>query len=883
MQRFHRRCLAVLLGAALLGAALLGTVLAPPATSAVSPTASIPAERSGTKVTAMAAGLAHTCALLTNGRVKCWGFNGAGQLGLGDVANRADGMYELGDFLPTVDLGTGRKVKAIAGGDFHTCALLDNSTVKCWGLNDAGQLGYGDTSIRGDAPSEMGNNLPTVNLGTGRKAKSIVAGGTHTCAILDNSTVKCWGLNDRGQLGYGDTSIRGDAPGEMGNSLPTVSLGTGRKAKSISLGKFHSCAVLDNNTAKCWGQNSVGQLGYGDANNRGDGVGEMGNSLLAVSLGTGRKAKSVVAGGTHTCAILDNGTVKCWGLNIAGQLGYGDTNDRGDGANEMGNNLPTVDLGAGRKATSIDAGALHTCVRLDIRTLKCWGNNGYGQLGYGDTTSRGDNETLSLLGPVDLGTGRKATSVAAGDYHTCVLLDNGTIKCWGFNSVGQLGNGDTTNRGHIPGTMGDGLPAVNLGVRIRAISTGSSAAHSCAILEDSSVQCWGWNIAGQLGYGNTTNRGDGLGEMGNNLPTVNLGTGRTAKAVATGATHTCAILDNGTVKCWGSGFSGQLGYGDTLTRGDAGGEMGDSLPTVNLGTGRTAKAIALGTTRTCAILDNGGVKCWGLGNYGQLGYGDSTNRGDGVGEMGDSLPTVNLGTGRKAKAIAGGDSHTCAILDNGSVKCWGYGISGQLGYGSFANLGDNPGEMGSFLPAVNLGTGRKAKAIVAGGTHTCAILDNGSVKCWGSGLSGVLGYGDQLTRGTNPDDMGNNLPTVDLGTGRKARSLASGQNHVCAILDNFTMKCWGESQYGQLGYGNNLTLGEGADEMGDYLPAVAVAGSRRVSAITAGLSTCALLDDGSLRCWGNNDYGQLGAGDTRDRGDDADEMGINLRPVPMTG
>ena len=818
MQRIHRRCFV-----ALLGAVLLGTVLAPPVSSAVSPAASIPAERSGTKVTAVAAGLAHTCALLTNGRVKCWGFNGVGQLGLGDVVNRADGMYELGDFLPTVDLGTGRKAKAIAGGDFHTCAILDNNTVKCWGLNDVGQLGYGDNDNRGDAPSEMGNNLPTVNLGTGRKAKAIATGSSHTCAILDNNTVKCWG------------------------------------------------------------QNAVGQLGYGDTLNRGDGTGEMGNNLPAVSLGTGRKVKAFAAGGLHTCAVLDNGSVKCWGNGFYGQLGYGDTNDRGDGADEMGNNLPTVDLGAGRKAASIDAGGLHTCVRLDNQTLKCWGNNAYGQLGYGDTLSRGDNETLSLLGPVDLGTDRGATSVAAGYYHTCVLLDNGTVKCWGFNSVGQLGYGNTTNRGHIPGTMGDSLPAVNLGVRIRAISAGSSAAHSCAILEDGSVQCWGWNIAGQLGYGNTTNRGDGAGEMGNNLPTVNLGTGRTARAVATGALHTCAILDNGSVKCWGSGFSGQLGYGDSLARGDAGGEMGDSLPTVNLGTGRTAKAIALGATHTCAILDNGSVKCWGLGIYGQLGYGDSISRGDGVGEMGDSLPTVNLGTGRKARAITAGDLHTCAILDNGGVKCWGYGTSGQLGYGSFANLGDNSGEMGNSLPVVNLGTGRKAKAIVAGGGHTCAILDNGSVKCWGSGITGELGYGDQLSRGTDPDDMGNNLPTLDLGTGRKARSIASGQHHVCAILDNFTMKCWGEGQYGQLGYGNNLTTGDKADEMGDYLPAVAVAGSRRVSAISAGISTCALLDDGSLRCWGNNDYGQLGAGDTRYRGDDPDEMGINLRPVPMTG
>jgi len=876
MQRTHRNRLIALLGTLVLGVSVL-----PLASEAVSPAANIPAERSGTAVVAVAAGVGHACALLTNGRVKCWGYNVSGQLGLGDTANRGDNSNELGDYLSTVDLGTGRRAKTIVAGEYHTCALLDNNTVKCWGSNSVGQLGYGDTVSRGDTPGQMGNNLPTVDLGTGRKAKALSAGGYGTCAILDNNLLKCWGLNSAGQLGIGGSDLWGDGPGEMGNNLPAVDLGTGRKAKSVAVALSHTCALLDNNTVKCWGYNGFGQLGYGDTDYRNVASGSMGNNLRAVDLGTGRRPKAIAAGYGHTCAILDNGSVKCWGVGATGQLGYGDTNARGDAAGEMGNSLPAVNLGSGRKARSISLGTSHTCALLDNGVTKCWGENSLGQLGYGDVNDRGDDESLALLGAVDLGTGRRPTAIAVAGNNSCALLDNRTVKCWGNNPLGQLGLGNTLTRGDGPGEMGDNLPAVNLGVRVRAVSSGTS--HSCAILEDRSVQCWGDNSFGQLGYGNTANRGDGAGEMGSSLPTVNLGTGRTAKAVAAGGLHTCAILDNNSVKCWGLGATGQLGYGTTTNRGNAGGQMGDSLPTVDLGAGRSARAITAGGFHTCAILDNGSVKCWGLGSSGQLGYGDGNTRGESGGEMGNNLPAVDLGPSRRARTISAGNSHTCAVLDNGSVKCWGLNDAGQLGSGDTTNRGDGPAEMGSSLQAVNLGTGRKARSVAAGYLSTCALLDNGTAKCWGANIVGQLGYGDLLGRGAKPNDMGNNLPAIDFGTGRKVRSIAVGPFHVCAVLDNFAVKCWGYNAFGQLGYGNTLSLGDNDDEMGDYLPAVAVGGSRRVTAVAASNSTCALLDDGSLRCWGNNDYGQLGTGDPNERGDEPNEMGLNLRPVPMTG
>ena len=409
-------------------------------------------------------------------------------------------------------------------GEGTACAIGANGTLRCWGHNGDGRLGLGDTEDRGDEPNEMGALLPAVDLGAGRTATAVSAGDDHICAVLDTARAKCWGANGAGQLGQGDTTTRGDAPGEMGDALPVISLGAGRTVMAVTTGRLHSCALLDNARVKCWGSGAV--LGQGTTNNRGDGATEMGGNLPVIDLGTGRTATAVAAGDDHTCAILDNATVKCWGLNEAGQLGLGDTATRGDGANEMGDNLPAVDLGTGRTATAIATGEDHTCALLDNGSVKCWGRNSAGQLGQGDEAARGDsaNEMGDNLPAVDLGTGRTATAIATGDGHVCALLDNGTVKCWGFNSSGQLG----------------------------------------------------------LAQGTGTDRGDEANEMGDNLPAVDLGTGRTVTALVASSGSSCARLDNGALKCWGSGTLGRLGQGDTADRGRVGTTMGDNLPAVFL-------------------------------------------------------------------------------------------------------------------------------------------------------------------------------------------------------------------------------------------------------------------------------------------------------------
>ena len=293
--------------------------------------------------------------------------------------------------------------------------------------------------------------------------------------------------------------------------------------------------------------------------------------------------------------------------------------------------------------------------------------------------------------------------------------------------------------------------------------------HRCAVLPGGTVRCWGMGQYGQLGYGDTSNRGDDPGEMGDNLPAVDLGTGKTATAIAAGGMTSCALLSDGTVKCWGSNGSGTLGQGDTSERGDNPEEMGNNLPSIDLGSGRTATVVVTDGDGACALLDDGSIKCWGGNTNGGAGYGTTGYIGREPGEMGDNLPVVDLGTGKTATAISSGGSDTCALLDDGTVKCWGYNKFGEFGYGHTNTLGDNPGEMGDNLPVVDLGTGKTATVISTAINGSCAILNDGTVKCWGNSGFGELGQGHRgefgwFTQGGQPGEMGDNLPTVDLGS-----------------------------------------------------------------------------------------------------------------------
>ena len=374
----------------------------------------------------------------------------------------------------------------------------------------------------------------------------------------------------------------------------------------------------------------------------------------------------VAAGGRHTCAVLDTGTVRCWGDAVYGATGYGSTDDVGD------DEVPAVlgDVDVGGIVVQLAARHNHTCALLDAGTVRCWGEGIWGMLGYASADTVGDDESPASQGDVDLG--GVAVQVVAGYEHSCALLDDGAVRCWGRGSFGRLGygNGTTVGDNETPASAG----AVPIGGVVAQLSAG--AFHSCALLETGAVRCWGKGSFGRLGYGNEADIGDN--ETPASAGDVDLG--GVAVEVAAGGNHTCAILQGGAVRCWGSGQHGSLGSGNSGDIGDD--ETPASVDVVDLG----GVAVALSTSgfHTCVLLDTGAVRCWGHGSWGQLGYGNTQTIGDG--ETPASAGDVDLGA--PAVALSAGGEHTCAILETGALLCWGSGNQGRLGYGNTNNLGD---------------------------------------------------------------------------------------------------------------------------------------------------------------------------------------------------
>ena len=694
------------------------------------------------------------CALLTTGKMKCWGYNSNGELGIGS--------WDLYRSAPVEVTGLGSTPRSMGVGGSHVCAVLDTLAVQCWGKNDDGQVGDGSTSNR---------NVPTNVSGLSSGVQDVALGGYHSCALLlDGGEVKCWGQGNSGQIGDGETLDRTE---------PVDVTGLGGTATALALGGYHSCAIVAGGV-KCWGRNSNGQLGNNSTDNSPTPVDVSG-------LGAGTGVTAVAAGAYHTCALLDTGAMKCWGRNSAGELGDGTTDER----------LTPVDVtGLSSSVTSISLGQQYTCA-VHGGGAKCWGRNYLGYLG--------DRTTIDRITPTDVyGLTSGVSRIACGTGTTCALLATSKAKCWGGNPFGQQGNGTTTRVTTAfdvsinPVTMisagpsvscatdaisfkcwgtneywqiGDGTqintaaPTSVTGMGTDVIQASAGSYHVCAI-EDSDAdgkggaKCWGWNSTYQLGDGTSETR---------TTPVDVSGLTANVRSISGGSQFTCAFVDAdddtiGGAKCWGSGASGQMGDGGGVSR---------SIP-VNV-SGLTEAdgvlAVVTGNAHACALTDEGGVKCWGYGRYGRCGDGDEDN---------ELTPVDVTGlTSGVAAITAGGGGHTCAHLDTGAVWCWGEGSAGQLGNNSSAWKAE---------PVQVIGYDSGVAAIEAGHEHTCAILDTGAMQCWGRGTYGQLGDGT-LNSYQYPVDV-----TVITGT---PVAMSAGKYQTCVLMDAGVGKCWGGDEYGE--------------------------------------------------------------------------------------
>lgn len=359
----------------------------------------------------------HFCAILDNGSLKCWGKNDVGQLGLiGTMVGRGGNNITMGDNLPEVHI-RGGNVTEVFIGNRYTCSLTSDSMLGCWGggfCHGCDWSGWTSAMVR-----------------------AVGSGSDHICVIYQTGSVKCFGNNAFGKTGNVE-----------GNTGPDyIDFGTGRTATHIAAGGSHSCAILDNKKLMCWGSNRYGQLGAGETGHGKyiactlAGCSGMGDSLNAVNLGVGGQAIALALGDQHTCVLLNNNSVKCWGSNMDGQLG-----NTSDGI---------IDLGVGKSAVAISAAMYHTCALLDDASVKCWGAS--------EKNTNGTTISMYQSIAINLGTNRTALAISTWGQNTCVLLDNGGLKCWGINNEGQLGIENTVNRGGANDTLGDSLPYVNMG------------------------------------------------------------------------------------------------------------------------------------------------------------------------------------------------------------------------------------------------------------------------------------------------------------------------------------------------------------------------------------------------------------------------------------
>ena len=423
----------------------------------------------------------------------------------------------------------------VAANIGRTCGITSNGQVKCWGKCDISPTCPSD-GLWGNNIGETPASMEPMNLGFNTPVASIKWSGFSYCILTTNNYAKCWGSN-LGPLGFPSTStVVGEDPDEMGANLPYLDVGSDLTIQKLDLAFNHGCALLTNGRVKCWGAKSFLGLGYSGSlyDQLGDEPNEMGNYLPFVDLGShGHAVVDIALAGEGSCALFDNGQVKCWGRNRGGMLGLGEgteilgiTNIRGDNDNEMGDDLPFVDLGTDVFATQITLGLAHACILTDDHRVKCWGANGdYGFLGHGNN-EEGAGTSPEQMGDnlpyTDLGNVGTVIAIFSKGSHTCALFDIGKIKCWGDNWAGMLGYEDITPRGTTTSQMGENLPFVDLGEDFFVTGLTIGALTSCASNDTGNIKCWGQNSSGELGLGDDAVRGDGYGEMGDNLPEVQI-------------------------------------------------------------------------------------------------------------------------------------------------------------------------------------------------------------------------------------------------------------------------------------------------------------------------------------------------------------------------
>ena len=680
--------------------------------------------------------------LAADGTVWTWGNNSYGQLGNGTTTPH---------YTPQQVPGLTR-VTSISAGYYHVLAVLSDGTVRAWGFNSDGEMGNGTTTAQ----------YTPVNPGLSN-IKAVAAGGYHSLALTAAGTIQAWGTNSNGELGDGSLVQR---------TSPVLVSGT-MKYRAIAGGGSHSLAITWTGGVQAWGSDSNGQLG---------------NDALAVSKNTPvtvsgiTNALSIAAGWNHSLAGLADGSLRTWGWNGSSQLGDGTIIDR-----------YTPIQPSAIAVTRVFAGYQHSgYLRIDS-LVATWGSNSHGQCNRSPISDPVVTTPMSISRPHNF----RASGSGFGN-HTLYVADDGTVRGWGNNSNGQIGNGTSgTNQiTEVTTTTNWSLDAIT------AIDAGRG--HGIALKADGTVWTWGSDTNGELG--------DDATQANKSTPVQVSGLSGVV-AIAAGSYHNLALTCNGTMWSWGQDTYGQLGNDTALVNQFIPVQTGASY----------CRAIGAGAYHSLAVRYDGYVYAWGYNVYGQLGDGTVVNQ-----------PTpLLLSSLTNMVAVDGGAYHSVGLQANGVVYAWGYNGVGSIGNGTTTSP--------QLTPYAAIGG---VVSIAAGAYHCAVTKGDGGMYSVGYDVFGQLGDSAALANQLN-------YVLVSTTPSRKKVSSGGDNGHHTLILN-------GDGSVSAVGYDNNGQLGDDASLTNQPLP-VTVPGLNNIVTIAAGdFHSLALRHDGVVLSWGQGSSGQLG-------------------------
>ena len=799
-------------------------------------------------------GLSHSCALTTEGSAYCWGSDEYGQLG--DGSGAPDDCSGTPCSLGPVEVDTsgigGKAFVQMTSGRYFTCGLDGAGQAYCWGDDWYGQLGDGGGSSDTDVPVAV----DTSGI-AGKAFVQVSTGWFHACGLAGDGTAYCWGYDIYGQLGNG-----AGAP-DLCSGLPcaqvpvAVDMGGmgGKHFVQLIAGFYHTCGLTGEGDVYCWGADTYGQIGDGGGSSNTDAPMPVDASVIG-----DKPFSRLWGGGNHNCGLTGDGMAYCWGSDEFGQLGDGTASIDDCSGTPCSQDPVTVDRsGIGNTPfKSMTAGGQHTCGLGGDGQAYCWGWDVYGQLGNdagAPDLCAGDPCAQEPVAVDTVSTAGRALAGLSGALgnNTCALTGHGLTYCWGWDEMGQIGDGTGS-----PDTCGTEPCAQSPQPVDTASVTGSKtfvqlaagSDHGCGLDEEGISYCWGNDGYGEIGDG---------GEFGDDsqspvaVDTSGISGESAFVQVVNGSHYSCGLTADGVAYCWGRDHLGQLGDGGTSN---------NSILPVPVDTGPMGGvpfvSLAGGNGTACGLTVDGAAFCWGSDSSYQLGDGaGSPDDCDGYpcSQSPAQVDTTNIG-GVPFVQLAPGFMHSCGLTADGKAYCWGSDGYGQLG-------NDLPLVSSTIPVAVDTSSipGEKTFIqLVSGLYHSCGITSDGLAYCWGRDNGAGLGDGGGSTDSPIPVSV----DTSPISGETTFFLLACSSETVCGITSEGVAYCWGEDGYGQLGNGTNPVddcSGTPCSQEPEQVDTTPISGETIFVYLAAGFShTCGLTSENVAYCWGLDSSGQLGDG-----------------------